>query len=99
VSRAFLDRAAAAGHLEQPNRWTAVDLPEDVVVALHARALGMTLGNHVGPGETFGVRYVGLPMPPEQLVANGYAVIHAVKNDPSISEDAIRAFFCDRRRA
>lgn len=99
VSRTFLDRAAAAGHFDRPERWTGVDLPEDVVVALHARSLGMRLGNHVAPGETFGVRYVGLPMPPARLVESGYAVIHAVKNDPALSEDAIRAFFRERRRA
>lgn len=97
VSRAFLDRAAAAGHFEDPARWTVVDLPEDVVVALHARALGMTLGNHVLPGETFGIKYVGLPMSPEQLAERGYAVTHAVKNDPNVSEEAIRAFFRARR--
>jgi hypothetical protein len=97
VSRAFLDRAAAAGRFDDPAKWTVVDLPEDVVVALHARALGMTLGNHVAPGETFGIKYVGLPMPPEQLVAKGYAVTHAVKNDPNVSEEAIRAFFRARR--
>lgn len=98
VSRAFLDRAAARHLFDRPERWTAVDLPEDVVVSLHARALGMRLGNHVMPGETFGVRYIGLPMPPERLVASGYAVIHAVKNDKAISEEAIRAFFRERRR-
>ena len=97
VSRAFLDRAAAANYFERPERWTAVDLPEDVVVSLHARALGMRLANHVLPGETFGVRYIGLPMPPERLAANGYAVIHAVKNDPKFSEEAIRDFFRARR--
>ena len=98
VGRAFLDAAAAAGQFVDPSRWINADLPEDVMMGLHARALGMTLANSVAPGEIFGVRYLGLPDPPERLAANGYAVIHAVKNDPTFAENAIRDFFRQRRQ-
>lgn len=99
VSRAFLDRASAARMLADPERWMSVDLPEDVVVSLHARALGMTLADAVAPGDVFGVRYVGLPGPPQQLVDDGYAVIHAVKNDAQHSEESIRRYFRERRKS
>ena len=97
VSRTLLDRLAAAKLIDDPMRWTGVDLPEDVTVGMHTRAVGMTLADYVAPGEVFGVRYRGLPFLPEELVDKGYSVIHAVKNDERVDEATIRGFFAQRR--
>lgn len=97
VSRMLLDRLAAAGLLDDPMLWSGVDLPEDVAVGMHVRAVEMSLADAVAPGETFGVRYRGLPFLPEELAAKGYAVIHSVKNDDRVDEASVRAFFAQRR--
>ena len=88
---------AAAGHLDDPMLWVGADLPEDVMVGLHVRAAGFGFADLTARNEVFGVRYVGLCFPPADLLERGYAVIHAVKNDPNMSEADIRSFFRDRR--
>ena len=97
VSRTLLDRMAAAGYLNDVMAWSGIDLPEDVTVGLHVRATDMTFADNVGPGELFGVRYKGLPFSPEEIAAKRYAVIHAVKNDETYDEAAVRKFFAERR--
>jgi hypothetical protein len=97
VPRTMLDRMADAGYLADPQAWMDVDMAEDVMVGMFARAVGTELANHVKPGEVFGIRYQGLPAPPAELVERDYAVIHAVKNDPNYDEATIRAFFKARR--
>jgi hypothetical protein len=99
LSSTLLDRMAEAGYLNDPYLWIDVDLAEDVMVAAHVRAVGMTLDNHVGQGEVFGVRYQGLPELPAQLLERGYGVIHSVKNDPRVDEPTIREFFRKHRAA
>lgn len=99
VSRALLDAMASAGHLDDPMLWLEADLPEDVMVGLHVRALGFAFADLVDEGDVFGVTYVGLASPPPELLARGHAVIHAVKNDPHFAEDEIRRFFRDHRTA
>jgi len=93
LSRRFLDEAAAAGYLADPHLWLSVDLPEDVMVGMHVRAVGLTFANHVNVGDVFGVRHIGLPDTPERLLANGYAVVHSVKNDPRFTEAEVRQYF------
>lgn len=97
VSRRFLDAAADAGLMNDPMLWCAADLPEDVMVGLHVRALGFEFADMVDRGDVFGVRYIGLAFPPAELLARGHAIIHAVKNDPDLDEDEIRAFFREHR--
>ena len=99
LSRTLLDRAAGAGYLSDPQMWMDIDLAEDVMAGVIARAVGLGLANHVKPGEIFGVRWRGLPAPPATLVEQAYAVIHAVKNDPDYDEATVRAFFQARRAA
>jgi hypothetical protein len=97
LSRTMLDRMAEAGYLDEPRQWTQVDLAEDVMIGIHARAVGSSLANQVRPGEVFGVRYQGLHALPKQLVEEGFGVIHSVKNDSRMTEPDIRAFFKRRR--
>jgi hypothetical protein len=100
LSGELVRRMDQNGYLDAPDRWMHIDLPEDVMIGIHVRAVGMAFANHVGEGEVFGVRYLGLPDSPQNLLAKRYAVIHAVKNDPNHDEATIRAFFkADRERA
>jgi hypothetical protein len=94
VARSLLDAMARAGQLDDVTRWMGVDLPEDVTLGLHCRANAFTLADAL---DTFGVRYEGLPFLPQELVDRGYAVIHAVKNDPRLDEARVRAFFKAQR--
>jgi len=93
VSATLLRRMQAAGYLANPTLWLPVDCPEDVMMGMYTRAVGLRSENFVEPGEVFGVRYEGLPALPAELVARGYAIIHSVKNDPRIGEAEVRAFF------
>lgn len=93
VSPELLRRMASRGFFDDPSLWIPVDCPEDVMMGMYTRAVGLHSANYVRPGEVFGVRYRGLPAPPADLLARGYAVIHSVKNDPRMSEADIRAFF------
>lgn len=97
LSRPALDAMAAAGHLDAAMLWAGADLPEDVMVGLHVRAAGFGFADLTARGEVFGVRYIGLSFPPAELLARGYSVIHAVKNDPDLSEADIRSFFRRQR--
>lgn len=99
ISRRLLDAMAAAGHLDDPMLWGLADLPEDVMIGLHTRAHGLEFADLASPGGVFGVTYQGLGAPPAELLARGHAVIHAVKNDPRLSEPEIREFFRLRRTA
>jgi hypothetical protein len=97
VSRGLLDRLVDQGLAQQYETWMPADVAEDAMMGLHCRAVGMTMRNSVDAGEVFGVRYIGLADAPAKLAERGYAVIHAVKNDPQISEVDVRKFFATRR--
>lgn len=85
--------------LLDPAAWDAVDFTDDVMIGLLCRAAGRTLRDDVEPGGVFGVRYIGLPFLPDELVQKRYAIIHSLKNDPRIGEPEIRRFFRERRTA
>lgn len=97
TNRELLERMAKAHHFDHAEAWTSIDLPEDVMLGMHARAVGLGFANAVAPGEPFGIRYRGLPFTLEELVAKNYAVIHAVKNDERFDEATVRKFFAERR--
>ena len=93
---AVLTELAADGLLDSA-AWEGLDLSEDVMIGLLPAAAGYGQADLVGAGEVFGVAFQGLPYPPAELLDRGYALIHAVKNDPDVSEADIRAFFRARR--
>lgn len=97
LSRAALDRMMSAGDLDDPLRWLHVDLAEDVVLGMLIRAIGMDIENFHIDGGVFGVKYIGLPDNPQNLLNRGFAITHSLKGDPRISEADIRAFFRDQR--
>lgn len=96
IARLMIDRVTEAGYPTKADAWAALRVPDDVVLAMYARAVGLALGDCSGPGEPFGVQHRGLPYSPAELVARGHALIHSVKNDPVHSEAVIRQFFDTR---
>jgi hypothetical protein len=98
VTRLMLDRMAGAGYLDHPETWLPLRVTDDLILAMYARAVGLSLCEFSNPGEPFGVQHRGLPYPPEELLARRHTIIHSVKNDPRHSEIAIRQFFADLPR-
>lgn len=94
IAAPFIADLAARGAFERPERWLATLFGDDVMLGALARALGHDL---VDLHEVFGLKHVGLAGPPQELVDRGFAVVHSVKNDPDHDEDAVRAFFRERR--
>lgn len=86
------------GYLDHPEHWTPIDVPEEVMMHMYARAAGFHLKNYVAPGEVFGVRLIGLPFPLEDLLDKGYSIIHSIKNDKRYGELEVREFFRIYRR-
>ncbi len=97
VSGELLRRMNDAGYLDNPSRWLSVDCPEDVMVGIYTRAVGMDFRSFVDRNEAFGIRYKGLADSPENLLQRGYSVIHSVKNEAKFTEDQIREFFRGKR--
>ena len=85
------------GLFHDPDFWRPTAVGEDVVVAAYVKAAGWDLAGHAAAGETFGIEYTGLPLPPDELAVRGYSVIHSVKNDPHRSEDDLRDFYRAKR--
>jgi hypothetical protein len=96
VSRVMIERMSRDKHLIDAHRWAGLPFQDDGVLAMYARAVGLSLYDYSNTGEPFGVQHVGLPYAPDVLVARGHSLIHSVKNDPTYSEADIRDFF--RRR-
>lgn len=91
---------AGAGMFDDPVRWIDARIGDDVMLGLHAAALGFELRGMVADGEPFGLRHVvGLADTPQRLVDRGFALVHSLTNDPEHDEDALRAFFAARREA
>jgi hypothetical protein len=98
VSRKLVLRMQKDGYLDKPKLWLPIDCPEDVMVGIYTKAVGCDYLSYVDRDEVFGVRHRGLDDAPRGLLERGYSVIHAVKNDPNLSEAEIRAFFREQRQ-
>jgi len=81
------------GYLDRPEYWTPIDVPEELMMHMYARAAGFGLKNYVSPGEVFGIRFIGLPFELQELLDRGYSIIHSVKNDKRYGESEVREFF------
>jgi hypothetical protein len=77
--------------------WVRTALGEDIVVAVLAKACGLGLQGSVAPGEVFGLAWQGLPLPPEELVARGYSVVHSVRDQAYGTEAELRSWFAAQR--
>jgi hypothetical protein len=92
MSRALLDRLAALGMLDDALRWRDTRIGEDVMVGVLTRAAGLRLDDDVEPDEgLFAVAHAGLPLPPDRLLAGGFAIVHSVKRTQGWDEPQLRA--------
>lgn len=82
----------------QPHRGKGKYLAEDVIMTMLCFAAGYTAADIGGPNQPFGLWYPGMPTTPEELVAQGRIVTHAIKYTDEASLSA-RAFFRARREA
>ncbi|MCS7034141.1 MAG: hypothetical protein NZ561_09115 [Phycisphaerae bacterium] len=98
LSQEVLRRMLKGGMLDVASRWMAIDCPEDVMMGMYVRAVGLRLANCVDENQVFGIRHEGLPFPPRELLSKGYSIIHSIKNDRSCSEQEVRDFFAALRR-
>jgi hypothetical protein len=93
-----LYRMSSAGCLDSPEDWLPLDVPEDVMMGMYARTVGLRSMDFSLPGEPFGNHHRGLAFSPRELVRRGYSLIHSTKRDAYYSEASIRAYFRARRR-
>jgi hypothetical protein len=70
--------------------WFKTGVSEDVVMGVLCAAAGLRMQSMTAIGEPFGLAHLGLPGPPEWLVARGHSIVHAVKDPDAEAEAAIR---------
>lgn len=75
------------GDLLHWDPWIGSGLGEDVVMGILCAAAGLRMQSMTAVGEPFGLAYLGLPGPPEWIVARGHSIVHAVK-DPDAGVEA-----------
>jgi hypothetical protein len=91
-------RMSSAGCLDSPEDWLPLAVPEDVMMGMYARTVGLRSLDFSLPGEPFGNHHRGLAFSPRELVRRGYSLIHSTKGDVDYSEWHIRRYFRARRR-
>ena len=98
IRRSCIAEMNRRGYLNHPEHWMPIDVPEELMMHMYARAAGFRLKNYVAPGEVFGIRLTGLPFPLQELIDRRYSIIHSVKNDARYSEATVREFFRVQRQ-
>ena len=93
ISRLLIERMRDQGYLEHGKYWLHIYMCEDPMMGLYARACGLQNVASSEAGDIFGVAHQGLPLPPRELLARGYSIVHSVKNDPRFSESEVCDFF------
>ena len=97
VSRAALEAVAQDGWLRWRTPWWT-QLSEDFWLSVMVHASGFELGSLGGPGEPLLVASKHLPLPKEQVLAEGKLAVHSVRRgSDGESEDELRAFFRQAR--
>jgi hypothetical protein len=97
ITREMLDRMERYGYLDERMIWADTEMSEDVMLGMYAFAVGLNMAGLAATGEVFGVKHVGLPDEPAQLLERGYSIIHSIKNDQRMSEADIREFYRQKR--
>ena len=92
-----LERMHQFGCFEHPEDWLPLAVPEDVMMGMFTRTVGLESTYFSMPGEPFGSNWRGLAYSPEEMLRRGHALIHSVKSDPQYSERELRQFFKDQR--
>ena len=82
----------------QPSPVKGQHVSEDHLIVMLAAAAGFSTQDFGGPGQSFGISYRGLPMPPEELVKQNRLVTHCIKYKDETSLEQ-RNYFRVRREA
>lgn len=93
MSRRYVHALRDAGDLDRALAWHHTFLTEDVMFGMLCGARGLTMDDFCREGEVFGVTWKGLPGTPEDLLKDGFSVVHSLRNDENHSEDELRAKF------
>ena len=97
MSGAMLISLYNAGLL--PNyTFQSVNLGEDHLFSLFAKAAGFTLATLSEGNLPFGCAWKGLPTSPQQLIEDDKKIIHSVRYWEGMTESDIRAFFKEQRQ-
>jgi hypothetical protein len=75
----------------------SLNMGEDHLFGLLAKAAGFHLGNMASGSLPFGCAWKGLPAPPEHLFEQGKKIIHSTRYWQNMNEMQIRAFFREKR--
>lgn len=94
-----LVRMSCAGCLDFPEDWLLLAVPEDVMIGMYARTVGLRSLDFSLPGQPFGNHFRGLAYSPREMVRRGHSLIHSTKGDVEHSEWHIRRYFRALRRA
>jgi hypothetical protein len=97
LSAECLRRFNYLGVFSDPLLWLSTPLPDDIVLSLMVRSVGLELVDLSQAGDVFAVRYQGLMDAPEALLRAGYGIIHSVKDRDGRTEIEIRDLFRNHR--
>jgi hypothetical protein len=92
-----LERISRLGCFDHPEDWLPLAVPEDVMMGMFTRTVGLESTDFSLPGEPFGSNWRGLAYSPREMLRRRHALIHSVKSDPLNSERALRRFFKNQR--
>lgn len=97
MSPQFLKLLSLKGFL--PNyRFSSLNLGEDHLFALLAKANGYQLAGLCKDNQPFACAWRGLPAAPEVLHNQGKKIIHSVRFYNDLKEDEIRSYFREKRK-
>jgi hypothetical protein len=96
MSRSLLDAFYNQGLLPHLTLWR-LNLGEDHLFALLAKATGFRLGNMCSGNLPFGCAWKGLPAAPEELLLRQKKIIHSTRYWNNMDEEQVRDFFRTKR--
>jgi hypothetical protein len=92
-----LERMSRLGCFDHPEDWLPLAVPEDVMMGMFTRTVGLESSDFSLPGEPFGSNWRGLAYSPREMLRRRHALIHSVKSDSRYSEHTLRRFFKNQR--
>jgi hypothetical protein len=93
-----LEGLSDRGCFQHPEDWLRLAVPEDVMMGMLTRTVGLECTDFSLAGQPFGSNYRGLAYSPREMLRRGHSLIHSVKSDPRYNEIPLRGFFRSRRR-
>lgn len=97
MSESFLIQLHAS-RLLPLKKFRSLNLGEDHLFSLLAKATGFELGSLSAKGMPFGCAWKGLPVSPEELAGDNKKIIHSVRYWNNMTEKDIRAYFSAKRK-